>query len=200
MRFRVPILFALASLAVVLVPASPSAADECPDFQYMPTICGTLYPQQPPTTPPPIQNAQEPARSVPGPTQQPGETCFGFEFRDGINTTGPTGGTRLYTFVINLGYCLSNRIVTQATVTSSTPRGSDPRLRELFGRGTAFEDGVGTNDYLNRQEVFFRVCGDPGNLASCATFRHVFDVNVLGRNNAVSSGGRVFSGDFGIPT
>ena len=195
---------AVATLVGVVLPAGPAAAE--PECRWTPTPKIDCLPMRP-LVPPPMGNPD--MRMLPqpgGPVAQPGETCRSAQARDGIFIREAGLPDKLiYTLIVTFDYChtdndgdeVNTGIVTRATVTSRTERAvpGDSRLRTISPTSTATTNIPGGNRFTNVQQVFFTVCGDPFNTASCRNFRHSVQVQVTG-DNILSGFGRleVFNG------
>lgn len=173
----------VAVLAAVLLPAGPASAEpecrweiepspDCPPMVPRPPAPPTMRPGEPGMTPMPD----------PGPTT-PGELCRRVLVRDGIFIRESGRQDKLvYSLDVDATVCRRNGVVTSPNITSKvTPFNGDTRITRITSTSTAFQRGVGTNSFVQREQVFFTACGDPFNAVTCQDFRHFVDIEADGQ-------------------
>lgn len=184
---------AMATLMGVALPAGPAtAAPQCPWERDPPPDCPPM-PPRPPTGPRMGVGSMTMTPMPGGPVAGPGEVCRKAEARSGIVIRETGRPDKLvYTLIIDIDYCFTDNdgdnintgIVTKADITSRTERAvpGDTRLREISPTSLLIRTGIGGDRHFNTQQVFFRGCVDPGNLASCRNFQHTVQVSITGNN------------------
>jgi len=181
----------VAVLAAVLLPAAPASAapecrweidpgPDCPPMVPRPPAPPTMRPGPPGMTPMPD----------PGPTM-PGEVCRQLLVRNGLFIRESGRQDKLiYSLDVDTKVCRRNGVVTSPNIRSEiTPFNGDSRITRISSTSTAFQSGVGTNSFVQREQVFFTACGDPFNAMTCQNFRHFVDIEADGLGNISAIGG-----------
>lgn len=167
----------LVGLMGVLLPAGPvSAVPQC-QWEREPRI--DCPPMRPPTRPPSMQPGAPGMTPMPDPRRMPAdELCARVFVRNGlfIVETG-VPDKLIYSIDIDASICRRHGVTSSPAITSVvTPINSDIRITNRTSSSTAFQRGLGTTSFTQREHVFFTACGDRTNAATCKRFEHFVDI------------------------